>query len=63
MDKTENVNGICPINVITNMALIFTNLGIIDWGLDEFEKSKRDFELSIDSYIVANGLNHVGLAD
>ena len=61
--KAENVNGIRPVRDVTNMALICANLGIIYLGLNDFDKSKLYFELSIESYLKANGLNHLGLAD
>ncbi|CAB4020222.1 Nephrocystin-3, partial, partial [Paramuricea clavata] len=62
-NKAENVNGIRPVRDVTNMALICTNLGIIYWGLNYLEESKHSFNWSIEFYLIANGLNHLGLAD
>ncbi|CAB4004271.1 Nephrocystin-3 [Paramuricea clavata] len=59
--KCVSRNG--SVAVVTNIAIIFQSLGIIHWGLDDFEESKRYFELSIEAYLTANGLNHLGLVD
>ncbi len=63
LDKTAVVNGLRPVRIVTNMALVITNIGGIEWRLGMHEESKKSFRLSIRLYLTAYGQNHLGLAD
>ena len=62
-DKTPVLNGRRPVRVVTNLALIFTSIGIIELKTGMYDESKECFEFAIKLYQKANGLNHLGLAD
>ena len=62
-DRTPVRDNIYPVFIVTNRAFIFASLGILHFQIEMYEDSKDFFRNAIEFYQMANGLNHLGLAD